>query len=284
MSDSRLADKSVIITGGCDGIGRAAVDLFARHGAQIVVLDVQREKGAALEEEYGGAVRFSHGDINQEQDWNAAVSLAVEAHGGLDVMYHNAAIPATQSKIEDITVEQWDKDVSQLLTASMLAVKTSVPAMRRRGGGSIILTSATGAYSLVRDAKYIYAIMKGGVSNLGRAAALEYAADRIRVNTVVPGAIASPLHLKTAGYDQDQADKMWPYFKDLLFEKFQPLPVIGEARDIAHAALFLASDDARWITGVNLPIDGGLLLDRPLQPGQYEGAMQEAERLATANN
>ncbi len=276
---SALDGKVAVITGGADGMGRAAIQRFVEEGAKVVFLDVQKDKGAAIESEYDGEVRFVHGDIREEADMASTVALATEQFGGLDVMYHNAAAPGSSAPLDEITVDEWRASYDLLVTASLLAVKVAIPAMRERGGGSIILTSSIAAYAL-KTSPPAYPISKGAVLHLMRAAAFRHAADKIRVNAIVPGGIASAIHLKRFNYSQEMADAIWPHLKRLVFERYQVLPVAGEPEDIANAALFLASDQSRFITGVDLLVDGGLNMQRLIMEPEYEAAVAEAERLA----
>lgn len=277
---NQLGGKVVVITGGVDGMGLAAVHRFVSEGAKVVVLDIQGEKGRALAETMPESVRFVEGDIRQEADFERAIGLAVDTFGGLDVMYHNAASPGSQAHVKDMTVEDWDDLQAMLYRASMLAVKTSIPAMQARGGGSIILTSSVSAYNLKHSYPIGYASAKGAVVYLTRMAALQCAPYKIRVNAIVPGGVATAIHLKRFGISQELADAMAPHMKELIFDRYQPFPVAGEPEDIAAAALFLASNESKWITGVDLPVDGGLSLERGITDEQYNVARMEAERRA----
>lgn len=258
---ARLSGKVAVITGGVSGIGLAAVDMFLAEGASVVVADIQVEKGRALQARHPARLRFHRCDIRCENDIEGAVALAVESFGGLDVMYHNAGAAGAKESLETMTVAGWDDTQALLSRSTALCIKHAVAPTRTRGGGSIILTSSVGATNL-RPGTPAYSVAKGSVIMLGRLGALEFAPDRIRVNVIVPGAFATPIYGELVGAALEVADRM-PQYMDELMSAWQPLPRPGEATDIAYAATFLASDEAKFITGVALPVDGGLTLHRP---------------------
>lgn len=278
----QLQGKVAVITGGVDGMGLAGVRRFVDEGANVAILDIQAEKGHALAAEMGDAVRFVAGDIRKEADFQSVVDKAVDTWGGLDVFYHNAAVPGSQARIEDMVVADWDDLQAVLLRASLLAIKVSIAPMRARGGGSVILTSSVSAYNMKKSYPVGYVTAKGAVVYLARQAALQCASDRIRVNCLTPGGVATAIHLKRFGYSQEISDAMAPHMKALLFDRFQPLPYAGQAEDVAAAALFLASSESKWITGVDLPVDGGLSIERGITDADYEIARTEAEARARA--
>lgn len=249
-----LEGRVAIITGGCAGFGLESVRKFVENGAKVVVADIQEDEGAALEEQYPDQVRFSLTDVREEQAMRAAVEMAVKHFGGLDVMYHNAGTVGTPAGVEDMEVEEWDAAMRMLQTATMLAVKVAVEPMRQRGKGSIILTSSGAGISLGGSGPYAYTVAKSAVTMIGRFAALKLGKHGIRVNTIVPGAFKTALWEKHAlGAGMVAADN---------FAKMQPLPIAGNPRYIADAALFLASDMSEFVSGVVLPVDGGMTLHR----------------------
>jgi len=256
----RLKGKVAIITGGASGLGLAATELFISEGARVVVADIQDAKGRALEQRHSGSLRFARCDIRSEADIAGAVALAVSAFGGLDVMYHNAGAVGDRAGVDDMTVAGWDDTQNMLLRSTMLTVKHATAPMRARGGGSIILTSSAAALSLGGGSTYAYTIAKAGVIALGRYAALALGPDRIRVNTLVPGAFPTSIWSGHLGGDADMGDRM--ALDQARFARMQVLPQAGDPRNIADAALFLASEEACFITGVALPVDGGLSLHR----------------------
>ncbi|WP_340268324.1 SDR family NAD(P)-dependent oxidoreductase [Sphingobium mellinum] len=263
----RLEGKVAVITGGVSGMGLASVEMFVQEGARLVVADVQGDKGRALEQRFPGNVRFSQCDVRNEDDIAAAVDLAVSSFGELDVMYHNAGAAGAKETLEAMTVEGWDDTQALLSRSTALCIKHAVRSMKRRGQGSIILTSSVGATNL-RAGTPAYSVAKGSVILLGRLGALEFAADRIRVNVLVPGGFATPIYGDLVGASREVADLM-PEYLDEMMAQWQPLPRAGKAVDIAYAATYLASDESAFITGVALPVDGGLTLHRPTNASDF---------------
>lgn len=276
----RLEGKVAVITGGVSGMGLASVEMFVNEGAKVIVADVRIDKGRALEQSFGGAVRFSPCDIRNEQDIAAAVELAVSTFGELDIMYHNAGAAGAKESLETMTVAGWDDTQALLSRSTALCIKHAVPSMKRRGQGSIILTSSVGATNL-RPGTPAYSVAKGSVILLGRLGALEFAADRIRVNVIVPGGFATPIYGDLVGASREVADIM-PDYLDEMMTQWQPLPRPGKPIDIAYAATFLASEESAFVTGVALPVDGGLTLNRPTNAadflfGHLNAAKEKAE-------
>ncbi|MES2484115.1 MAG: SDR family oxidoreductase [Pseudomonadota bacterium] len=249
-----LKGRVALITGGAAGFGLSSTEKFVEQGAKVVVADIDAEAGQALQARLGDAVRFIQTDVRKEGDLRAAVSIATTAFGGLDVMYHNAGTVGTPANIEDMDAAQWNAAMDMLLTASMLAIKVSVEPMKARGGGSIILTSSGAGVRLGGSGPLAYSTAKAAVLMLGQHSALKLGRHRIRVNTLVPGAFRTAIWEKHAlGSGMLAQNK---------FALMQPLPIEGNPRYIADAALFLASDMSAFVTGVVLPVDGGLTLHR----------------------
>lgn len=274
----RLEGKVAIITGGVSGMGLTAAELYVKEGAKVVVADIQVEKGLAMEKRLGGAMRFARCDIREEEDWKAAVAMAVDAFGGLDIMYHNAAAVGDNTPLDEISVTGWDDTQAMLVRASMLAIKHAIPPMRKRGGGSIILTSSASCMALGGSGPYAYTIGKGAVIHMGRYAALQLGKDLIRVNVIIPGAYPTSIWSGHVGGDANMGDAM-----DLdlsRFARMQALPVAGDTKNIAEAAVYLGSDASAWVTGVALPVDGGLSLFR----NAYASAEGQLGAVADAAN
>jgi NAD(P)-dependent dehydrogenase (short-subunit alcohol dehydrogenase family) len=282
----RLDGKVALITGGCSGIGLAMAKMFLAEGARIVVGDLQEDKGADLVRQFPEALRFARCDVSSEQDVSAAIALAVSAFGGLDITCNNAGIGGPAESIEEISVEKWDRCFAILLRGPLLGIKHSIPAMRARGGGSIINTASIAGLQCGL-AFATYAVAKAGVIQLTRKAAAECAADRIRVNTLCPGFIATPIFGDSMGLPRGVADAMAQEM-DQAFKTLQPLPYAGLPQDIAEAALYLASSSARFVTGTEIVIDGGMLIKpgldvRSVAPGSMS-AMVEIARKKVMNN
>lgn len=243
----RFAGKVAVITGGASGLGKAAAELMAREGASVLIADVapQGEEVAAAYRDQGLKVAFTKVDVRSEEQVAAMVKQAVDLYGRLDIMVANAGIGAGNAA-DKCDLADWDKTIGINLTGVFLCNKHAIPALRAAGGGVIVNTASM--YGLVGFAGNApYAAAKGGVVNLTRAMAVEYAKENIRVNAVCPGVIKTPLVAPTLA---DQAAN------DFL-TSLHPMGRLGEPAEVAKAIAFLASDDASFITGAMLAIDGG---------------------------
>ena len=278
----RLDGKVAVITGAASGIGRATAVRFAGEGASVVLTDLNVEGGAsAVREckENGGTAVFLRTDVSVEGDIKAAIDRAVKEFGRLDITFNNAGIGGAVGTIEEMTAENWDRTMAVLLRAVFLGMKYSVPEMRKVGGGSIISTASVAGLR-GGSGPHAYSAAKAAVINLTRSVALEVGKDRIRVNCICPGGINTPLLSKHIPGGEQVTDQ----FLSII----QPIPRAGRSEDIAAMALFLASDEAEWITGTAMVVDGGLtaggtLFDRqgtpqmPMTiPGNFSGPSFEA--------
>jgi NAD(P)-dependent dehydrogenase (short-subunit alcohol dehydrogenase family) len=244
----RLKEKVAVITGGASGIGRAGCIVFAREGAKVVVVDRNREGGAEVVEQIvkdGGEALFIPTDVCKEDEVERMVRQTVERFGKIDVLFNNATwyrvVPATELSLED-----WRKTIDTTLTATFLCCKHVLRRMMTSGGGSIINTSSVGG-SVAFIAHPAYNAAKGGVNLLTKNLALDYGKYRIRVNSISPGIIETPL---TAADLHDPVKH-----KKLLERCFTGR--IGKPEDIAYAAVYLASDEAGFVTGTDLFVDNG---------------------------
>ncbi len=243
----RLDGKVALVTGAARGQGEAEARLFCAEGAAVLLADVRDDEGtkvAAEIAESGGTAEFAHLDVTRPDAWQSAAAAAVASFGKLDVLVNNAAIWRGEGGIEDITSENWDDLFDVNAKATLLGMQVAIPEMRRAGGGSIINVGSTLAmHGAFRSAAYSGA--KAAVTILTRSAALQYASEKIRVNIIHPGSINTPmLREGTHGRHLAIADTI-------------PLGRLGEPRDIAYGALYLASDEASFVTGIQLVIDGG---------------------------
>ena len=245
----RLAGKVALISGGARGMGAAEALLFAREGARVVlgdILDAEGERVEAAITGKGGEAVFVHLDVTHEADWERAVATAVSRFGRLDVLVNNAGIGGG-SRLEDTTAEAWDRGMDVNAKGVFLGTKAAIPAMRRAGGGSIVnISSQLGMVGMERSSPQ-YAASKGAVRLLTKVTALQYAKERIRVNSVHPGPIVTPMT------ERRRAD---PAIRDLMTSRI-PLGRYGEADEVAYGVLYLASDEASFVTGSELVIDGG---------------------------
>ena len=244
----RLDSKVAVVTGAASGMGRAIALLFAREGARVAVVDCDRDKGeetTSLIAEAGGEAIFLHADISQEGDVQTALAAAAEEFGRLDILVNDAGI-VLMAGATDTSVEDWDRVQAVNLRGVFLCCKHAIPQMQRQGGGAIVSIASIGSLVAV-PAHAAYNAAKAGVVGLSRQMAVDYGPDNIRVNCICPTATDTPL-IRRAGAN-DQALRA--------LAQMHPLRRITQPQDIAHAALFLASDEAHCITGVALPVDAG---------------------------
>jgi NAD(P)-dependent dehydrogenase (short-subunit alcohol dehydrogenase family) len=241
--------KVAIITGGASGIGRATAILFAREGACVVIADVQSEAGQAVAasiERTGGRATFVRADVSNDRDVKFVVDAAQTAFGGTDILFSNAGIGLSRSAT-DTRLEEWHRVLDVNLTGAFLFARHVIPAMKRRGGGSIIIDAS--ANGLVAEADMAaYCASKGGLIALTRSLALDYGRDNIRVNCICAGYIDTPINAEyfAAPGARGRAARL------------HALGRIGQPEEVAYAALFLASDEASFITGSAMTVDGGL--------------------------
>lgn len=259
MENARLQDKVALVVGAGSrgepaGTGYATAKLFARNGAAVVLVDNNRERAQVTEQEIleeGGLASIFDADVTREDDCAAMVDCCRERYSGLHILFNNVATHGS-GKVTDINADELDMVFAINLKSMMLACKYAIPLMKDSGGGSIINISSIDGERAGMSHNVPYAVTKAGAAHLARVLAVHHGRDNIRVNCIAPGHIFAPF------VSQISDDKR------ALRQKVAPLGTEGNAWDIAHAALFLASDEARWISGVLLPVDGGLLAATPL--------------------
>jgi NAD(P)-dependent dehydrogenase (short-subunit alcohol dehydrogenase family) len=252
-----LDGRVAVITGGGSGLGAAAVALFVREGARVVVADLNA--GDAGEDR--DQTRFIRCDVTKEADVAAALALAQDVFGGLDILFNNAGAGGTQSSIADMAIDDWDAVMALNLRGAMLGIKHATPMLRARGGGSIINTaSIAGLRPGISSAAY--SVAKAGLIRLTEIAAAELAANRIRVNAICPGIIPTGSVGGMLGLAPEQTTTLLSRISDI-FSRAQLLPQAGSPEDIAQMALFMASDASLWMTGQAVAVDGGMMLKGP---------------------
>ncbi|MFB7380030.1 glucose 1-dehydrogenase [Kitasatospora purpeofusca] len=238
-----LTGKTVIITGGARGLGAEAARLAVAAGANVVITDVLEEDGLATAAELGERARFVRHDVTSEEDWQRVVDHAVAEFGAVHGLVNNAGI-STGTLLADESVAYFRKVLDVNLTGVFIGMKTVVPAMRAAGGGSIVnISSAAGLMGLALTAGY--GASKWGVRGLSKIGAVELGTERIRVNSVHPGMTYTPM---TAAVGIRQGEGNYPN---------TPMARVGEAPEIATAVVYLLSDDASYVTGAELAVDGG---------------------------
>ena len=251
----RLEGKVALITGAASGVennlmgfGGASARLFVREGAKVVLTDIKEEVGektAAQIREDGGDAVFLRLDVTDELGWMNAIQFTVSNFGRLDVLVNNAGTGA-RSNVEDTTSEVWDAQMDVHAKGTFLGTKHAIPEMRRVGGGSIINISSI--YGIIGSpTSTAYHAAKGAIRLFTKSAAIQYAKENIRVNSVHPGYALTPL---TEGSFADPQRREW------LLERI-PMGRLGNAEDIAYGILYLASDESSFVTGSELVIDGG---------------------------
>lgn len=260
----RLEGKAALITGASGGQGAAEARLFAAEGAQVLLCDVLDDAGEAVAQairDDGHTAQYMHLDVTDEADWQAAVGHAVQEFGGLHILVNNAGIGLRKPSMLDISREEWQRVLDVNLTGPFLGTQAAAPALRDSGGGAIVnigsIAGITGHFATA------YTATKWGIRGLTKSAAMEFAPWNIRVNAVHPGIVDTAI---VAGSDD---------FKEAM-EWMTPLGRIAQPEEIATAVLFLASDEAGFVTGMDMAVDGGfasagayrqVLLRAMAQPG-----------------
>lgn len=253
----RLNDKVALITGATSGIGQATAILFAREGAKVVVVGRNRKRGnetVKVIKREGGEAVFVKADVSRAVEAEKMVRVAIEEYGRLDILFNNAGIVLVRTTI-DTTEEEWDRVVDINLKGVFLGSKYAIPEMMKQGGGVIINTSSI--FGLIGAPRYAaYCASKGGVISLTKVMALECAPYKIRVNCICPGSIYTPMQEQELAIFSKLHQKRE---EQVLQSKIQNIPIgrIGKPEDIANAALYLASEEASFVTGAALVIDGG---------------------------
>ena len=249
----RLQDRVVVITGGASGMGLATVHRFLEEGAKVVVADFNEANGAALIDSVPNAshLRFIKVDVAQEADVKAMIEFAHDEFGTVDIVFNNAGVGGAIGPLTETSMSDWDYTFDVLAKGVFLGIKHAAIYMKANGvQGSIINTASIAGLS-GDGGPMIYSAAKAAVISLSQSAAIELAPDRIRVNAICPGFIITPL--AAAGNPDIETS----------FAKGRPWPEAGRGEDIAGAALFLASDDSKFVTGEHLVVDGGLTAAGP---------------------
>jgi NAD(P)-dependent dehydrogenase (short-subunit alcohol dehydrogenase family) len=247
---NRLDGRVALITGAASGIGKATAQRLALEGAAVLVTDIASDAGEATVKEIndaGGTAEFFRHDVTSESDWEAAVQKAVEAFGGLDIVVNNAGMGDLKT-IEDTTVEEWNRTVAIDQTGVFLGMKVPAAQLRKSEHASIINISSIFGTSGGFGTSPAYHAAKGAVRTLTKNAALHWATDGIRVNSIHPGFIETPILEPTRGTEY------WETMTALT-----PMGHLGKPDDIAAGVAYLASDDAKFVTGLELYIDGGYI-------------------------
>ena len=255
---NRLQDKVAIITGGTSGIGAATAELFAAEGAQVVIAGRSEEKGQALADRLGERVTYRRQDVMVEADLRGVIDDTAERFGKLDILFNNAGGP-TPGNVGDITAENVDYGFRLLFTSCVLGMRFAIPHMLAGGAGCIINNSSVAAIRHLQG-NILYSAVKAGLTHYSKLAGVQLGPQGIRVNVISPGAIATPIFWGGSERantlpDEENARKLEKLQRNLA--RATPLKVSGLDRDIATAALYLASDEGRFVNCHDLVVDGG---------------------------
>ena len=253
----RLKNKIAIITGSGSGIGRATALRFVEEGAKVMVVDINRDNAkqtAQMLQEAGGQAEYAQADVSDSKAVERVIEATVSTFGNIQILVNNAAA-FVFGKIEDTTQEDWQQVLGVNIIGYANMVQTVLPHFRANGGGAIVNVASVSSY-IAQPAFVPYNTSKGGIMQMTRCLALDLASENIRVNGVCPGAIftqGSANHMKYIGISVEEGRK--------LFGQDSPMKRMGEPVEIANGILFLASDEASFVTGAHLVIDGGATID-----------------------
>ena len=244
----RRKGKVAIVTGGASGMGRSEATIFAREGARVLVADVLEKEGQEVAKSIGDAARFMRLDVTSEADWQALVAAAERELGRLDILVNNAGISGTYTA-DLASTDAWDRVMDINAKGTFLGMKHAAAAMKRAGGGAIVNISSISGFTGQLGVHMAYNASKGAVRIMTKTAAVQWARDNIRVNSVHPG-FMPPMRTSVGSANPEWRAKVLATV---------PMRREGRVEEVAHAVLFLASDEASYITGTELVVDGGFL-------------------------
>lgn len=286
----RLDGKVAVVTGAASGIGLATVARFVEEGARVVAADLREDAGRALEARFPGAVRFARCDVVRLDELKAAIDLAADAFGGLDVLFSNAGAGGLPGGVEAFDAEAWDATHALLVRSVAAGAAYAVPHLKRRGGGSILNTASIAGLQ-AGWGPLCYSSAKAAVIHWTRSAAAELAPIGIRVNAICPGFIATGIFGHSLGLSDDDAKRL-AHTVAQRSGAANPVGRSGRPEDIAEAAVYLSSDAAGFVTGTHVVVDGGITVgprhawdrDAPGPIGQVLGLSRaEIEAMRAAN-
>jgi NAD(P)-dependent dehydrogenase (short-subunit alcohol dehydrogenase family) len=261
-----LEGKVAVITGGTSGIGARTAEVFVANGARVVIAGRRQDRGEKLANKLGDAASFIPTDVSIEADVKAMIDHAVDCFGRVDCLMNNAGRSSQYAAITDVDLEQFDAVIAVHLRAVLAGMKYAARVMTAQGTGSIINVASVNGFRAGLGGHF-YSAAKAGSIHLTRCAAMELGEKGIRVNSLSPGLIATGAFAKFVGMQPDEADDHPEYAEAAIASvvpRWQPLQYVGRMDDIAQAALFLASDSSRFMTGQNLVVDGGISAGWPI--------------------
>jgi NAD(P)-dependent dehydrogenase (short-subunit alcohol dehydrogenase family) len=253
----RFAGKRAVVTGGASGIGRATALRLVSEGAEVWIGDIDEAGGRELAQTSNGRIHFQRTDVTKVADIEALMNAA-DAAGGLDVVFNNAGAGGSRDKIDAISADDWDRTQDLLLRSVAMGIRYAAPLMIKRGGGAIVNTASIAALQ-TGAAPTAYSVAKAGVLHLSKLAAADLAQHNIRVNAVCPGFITTNIFTASAGIEGEKRDQANGAIRHVA-SKAQPIARAGVAEDIAAAVAYLASDDASFVTGTHIVVDGGMTI------------------------
>lgn len=264
----RLENKIAIVTGGTSGIGRRVIERYVEEGAKVVFTG----RRAALGEEVAAATgtTFIEADAGSEADAERVIKATLDAHGRIDVLMNNAGAPAPRGRIEELPMDGFDSAMAVHVRGALAHIKHAAPAMRAAGAGSVINVGSIAGHRAGYTSSMIYAVAKAAVIHMTRCCAMELGEDGVRVNSISPGVIATGIFAKAMGLPPEQAEKTVGKAAEVLSD-MQAIPRAGITDDIAHAAVYLGSDEAGFVNGEDMVIDGGLIWGRRFSDTQKGG-------------
>jgi len=259
--------KVAIVTGATSGIGTRTVEALIEEGARVVFTGRRSEKGEAIGRRLGADALFVRADATSEADWVRVVETTMTRFGRVDCLFNNAGGPAPTGSITSISVEGFDDAMALLVRSVMLGMKHAAPVMMAQSSGSIINNASVAAHLAGYSSSMIYGAAKAAVLHLTRCAAMELGEHNVRANSVSPGAIATGILAKALGLEARAADAQADSMK-AAFAKAQPIPRAGLPDDIAQCVVWLASDRASFVNGIDIVVDGGMIGGRMYTPHQ----------------
>ena len=253
----RLDGKVAVITGATSGIGLRTAEAFVAEGAKVVIAGRRVAEGEALGKKLGGSCVFRQTDVTIEEQMHALIALAVDKFGKLDCLFNNAGGPAQTGGIEGLEVARFDAAMATLVRSVMLGMKHAAPYMKKQGSGSIINNGSIAGRLAGFSSSIVYGAAKAAVIHLTRCVAMELGESGVRVNSISPGAIATGILAKALGLSTEAAETTDTIMREV-YKSAQPIPRAGLPYDIAHAAVFLASDESSFVNGHDLVVDGAI--------------------------
>lgn len=268
-----LAGKVAVITGATSGLGAAAAEVFAAHGAQVLISGRRADRGEALAARLGPSVAFRRADVAEESQVRELIDDAVTRFGRLDVLVNNAGTPGTLGSLDELDLDAFAHTLRVQVLGMAAGIKYAARPLADQGSGSIINVASVGGH-IAGWTPIDYSVAKAAVLQLTRCAAVELGEYGVRVNSISPGPIPTGIQLKTTGADPDEAEGSAPALRSLFataLRGWQPMARVGEPDDVAAALLWLAGDASSFVNGQDLAIDGGICAGRPasVSAGEY---------------